>query len=126
MKTLSKIISVAMLISFLSCSDLFDDSLGEIEDPVDVIINIELKVTGSAKSVFVTYENKDGGTSQIDSVSVPWSYTYTGNTDDFYYISAQNNGENGTVTVTAYKNGQTMKTSTSSGAYVIASVSGSI
>ena len=87
---------------------------------------VEYEVTGSASKVDVTYENEDGGTSQESDVSVPWSYSFKGYSGDFVYISAQNQGETGSVTVTIYKNGSVFKTSTSSGAYVIATASGTL
>jgi hypothetical protein len=87
---------------------------------------IKYEVTGSATFVSLTYENEDGGTSQIDSASVPWTHTFTAEKGDFVYISAQNNGENGNVTANIYLNGTLVKTSTSSGAYVIATASGSV
>jgi hypothetical protein len=86
--------------------------------------DIKYEVTGSASTVDITYENADGGTSQANGVSISWSYSFTGHTDDFVYVSAQNNGESGTVTVTIYKDGSVFKTSTSSGAFCIASASG--
>jgi len=41
-------------------------------------------------------------------------------------ISAQNNGSRGSITVTIYVNGKIFRTSTSSGAYVIASADGAV
>ena len=92
----------------------------------DTSIDVEYKVTGTASEVDVTYENEDGGTSQQSNVSVPWSYSFTGDPGDFVYISAQNQGESGSVTVTIYTDGDKFKSSTSSGAYVIATASGSL
>jgi len=90
------------------------------------VYDVEYKVTGSASTVNVTYENASGGVSQESDVSVPWSYTFEGEPDGFVYISAQNQGSSGTVTATIYKNGKSFKTSTSSGAYVIATASSSL
>jgi hypothetical protein len=84
---------------------------------------IEYRVTGTASRVDVTYTNRDGGTSQESSRTVPWSHEFECGHDNFLYISAQNNGSSGSVTVTIYKNGTAIKTSTSSGAYVIATAS---
>ena len=44
----------------------------------------------------------------------------------FVYVSAQNNQASGTVVVTIYRDGEVFKTSTSMGAYVIATASGSL
>ena len=85
--------------------------------------NVKYEVTGSASKVFITYQNENGGTSQ-EEASVPWSYSFTAESGDFVYVSAQNQGDNGSVTVTIYKDGEVFKTSTSSGGYVIATADG--
>lgn len=105
---------------------LFVFALASCDNPLDSSINVKYKVTGTADTVDVTYENSDGGTSQESDVSVPWSYSFTGEPGDFVYISAQNQGQTGTVTVTIYTDGDVFKTSTSEGAYVIATASGSL
>jgi hypothetical protein len=87
---------------------------------------VEYRVTGTALTVDLTIENSNGGTSQYSDEPLPWSYSYTGRSDDFVYVSAQNQGDTGTVTATIYIDGDVYKTSTSSGAYVIATASGSI
>jgi hypothetical protein len=84
---------------------------------------VEYKITGTASQVDVTLNNATGGTEQYDNVSVPHTYTFETFDDWFLYISAQNQGEYGSVTVTIYLNGEVVKTSTSSGAYVIATAS---
>ncbi len=83
------------------------------------------EITGTAKEVDVTLNNATGGTEQYSNVSIPKKYSYSSFTDSFLYISAQNQGESGSVTVSIYVNGKLFKTSRSSGAYVIASASGS-
>lgn len=105
-----------MLFVFSGCEDVFGPKF------YDVIY----KVTGSAITVDVTYANEDGGTSQESDVSVPWSYSFRREEGEFVYISAQNQGESGSVTVRIYKDGSIFKTSTSSGAYVIATASGTL
>ncbi len=81
-------------------------------------------ITGTAEEVFVTLSNAEGGTEQYSSVSVPRRYTYTTFPADTVYISAQNEGASGTVRVSIYLNGELFRTSSSSGAYVIATASG--
>ena len=88
--------------------------------------DIKYEVTGSAPSVSLTYENSSGGTSQTTGTPLPWTYTFSGKPGDFLYVSAQNDGASGSVTATIYENGSVVQTSTSSGAYVIATASGSI
>ena len=85
---------------------------------------MEYEVTGSASSVDVTYANESGGTSRQSGVSLPWSYSFTGDPGDFVYILAENKGATGSVTATIYKNGNEFKTSTSSAPYGTAEASG--
>ena len=89
-------------------------------------IECEYKVTGTANTVDVTYSNESEGTSQESNVSVPWTYSFDGEEGQFVYISAQNQGTSGSVTVTIYRNGKKIEKSTSNGAYVIATASGSL
>jgi len=83
------------------------------------------EITGTASIVDVTLNNPTGGTEQYSGVQVPHQFTYSSFPDDFLYISAQNQGEYGSVTVTIHLNNEVFKTSTSEGAYVIATASGS-
>ena len=87
---------------------------------------VKYQVTGTAKTVDLTIENEDGGTSQFSNRPVPWTYTFTSIYDTWVYCSAQNQGETGSVITTIYVNDVKFKQSTSEGAYVIASASGSI
>lgn len=93
---------------------------------------VEYRVVGSGPSVDVTLSNATGGTEQYSDQTLPYSYTFTTTEEDqFVYISAQINGT-GTITSEIYRksvNGGSWvlyDSSTSSGAYVIATVSGSI
>ncbi len=88
--------------------------------------DVKYEVTGSAQSADITYQNEDGGTSQLSDEPLPWSISFKGDAMDFVYVSAQNKGETGSVTATIYKDGEQFKSSTSSGAYVIASADGSL
>lgn len=87
---------------------------------------VDYIVSGSADRVDITYENGSGNAEQISDVSLPWEYSFDGASGDFLYISAQNQGTNGSVTCEIYVNGTLEETSTSSGAYVIATASGSV
>lgn len=110
---MKKIIFFLIIFLFLAC------------DPNELkIYSIEYKVTGSASRVDVTYANDSGGTSQQSNVRVPWSYSFNRIKGSFVYISAQNQGESGSVIVTIYKENELFKRSESNGAYVIASASG--
>lgn len=111
----SRLIAPIIILLFVACSN-----------PLSSSVSVRYKVSGTAESVDITYENADGGTSQLSDEELPWSITFDGNIGDFVYISAQNQGETGTVTVTIYKNGDVYKQSTSEGAYVIATASGTL
>ena len=86
--------------------------------------SVEYKVSGSANSASITYSNAQGGTEQ-QKINLPWSKSFTVTSGSFLYISAQNEGDSGSVTCQILVNGSVYKTSTSSGAYVIADCSGS-
>lgn len=87
---------------------------------------VRYSITGTANSVSITYQNVYGGVSQIGNTSVPWSLSFTGEPGDFVYVSAQNQGETGKVTAIIFIDDDVFKSSTSSGAFVIATSSGSI
>lgn len=101
----------------------------DLDDDKYIIISyqylVRYEITGTAKTVDVTLNNSNGGTSQYSNVTLPKSYKYSTFNDDFLYISAQNNDKLGSVTVSIYYKDKLFKTSTSSGAYVIATASGS-
>lgn len=84
--------------------------------------NVIYEIRGSAESADLTLKNEQGGTEQF-SVKLPYHYELVGTTGAFLYISAQNEGEFGTVEVAIKANGKTLKQSISGGAYKIASAS---
>ena len=95
--------------------------------PVDYSRAVVYEVTGSATLIFcITIENQDGGTSQYTDIVPPWTMNLSMYRGDFVYVSAQNGTDTGTVTATIYVDGAVFKTSTSSGAYVIASAYGTL
>jgi hypothetical protein len=96
------------------------------------VARIKYEVTGTASSVSITLTNPGGGIEQYSNVKIPGSYEFSvpiqRGSFNYYHasISAQNNGSRGDVTVTIYVNGKKFRTSTSSGAYVIASADAAI
>lgn len=111
-----KIVLAAVILSIvLACSNPFDTS-----------IQVRYEVTGSAEYVNVTYQNDSGGISQVTNVPLPWSISFSGDPEDYVYLSAQNQGETGSVTVTIFKDGDVFKRATSQGSFVVASVSGTL
>jgi hypothetical protein len=86
--------------------------------------SVTYRVDGTARSASLTYQNAQGGTQQ-ETVALPWEQPMTAQAGSFVYISAQNQGESGNVTVHIIVDGTEFKQSTARGAYAIASASGS-
>lgn len=112
MKT--KVLALLAAVALTACGD------GDFTGRYDVVY----EVTGSAQSASLTWATTGGGTSQ-QTVNLPWNIKYTMRDGDFVYISAQNQGKTGSVTTTIKADGKTFKSTTSTGAYVIATASGS-
>jgi hypothetical protein len=93
--------------------------------PTPTSTSVVYRISGTAKTVDITFNNDTGGTEQYSDIKLPYEISYEDFQDDFLYISAQNNGESGSVIVIIEVNGETFKTSKSEGAFVIASASGS-
>ena len=91
---------------------------------VPTTYTVKYEISGSADEVSITMENETGNTEQFNT-DLPFSKSFKVERGDFLYISAQNQGEYGTVTCTISVNGTVLETATSSGAYKIASCSGS-
>jgi hypothetical protein len=68
-------------------------------NPDSKTYDVSYRVSGTAPSVNITMTNQSGGTSQFSDVSLPWSHSFSGKSGDFVYLSAQNQGQYGTVTV---------------------------
>jgi len=84
---------------------------------------VEYKISGTATSVSITLSNSTGGTEQYSDVILPKVYSYSNFSSNFLYISAQNNGDSGTVNVECYYEGVLKDSAHSEGAYVIATAS---
>jgi hypothetical protein len=125
-KVISKKLLLGLVITVIFLMASCDDrSLG-----MPVSYTIKYEITGNATSVNITINNANGNTEQFSHVSLPWEKTFTVEIEKdryyFAYVSAQNQGNSGDVTARIYKDGSVFKSSTSSGAYVIASASGSV
>jgi len=92
--------------------------------PGDKVPAVIYVVTGTAAKASVTYTNSTGGIEQISAVSLPWEKSFSTFSDDYVSISAQNQGESGTIETVIYVDGKEFKKSSSTGEYVIASASG--
>ncbi len=100
---------------------LMEQELQELLRPKVTIYKVFGKGTTKAS---LTFETPDG-TSQQD-VRLPWQQSYTFAPGSFVYLSAQNQSDSGCITAQIVVEGKTWKEVESCGAYVIASVSGSI
>jgi hypothetical protein len=75
---------------------------------------VQFEVTGSASLVWIVYQNASGVVT-LNSVPLPWSYSFTGNKADFVSLSAtSSSGILPVVTVTIYEDGSVVQTATSS------------
>jgi len=117
-----KLLTILLSLILFAC----ESNPKEPDDPEPTTATVKYEVTGTAQTVDITLSNKEEGTSQFGDVSVPWSMSFVAPRGNFVYLSAQNQGQTGTVICTIYINGDQFKSSTSSGAYVIATASGSI
>ena len=83
-----------------------------------LLSNYMYEITGTATSVRITFYDENGSTIQ-QPVNLPWSYSFqrSNGYDFFAYLSAQNEGTDGTVTAKIYKEGNVERQATASGAY---------
>jgi len=96
--------------------------------PVSTSHTVRYLVTGTARAVDITMQTPSG-TSQQDNLSLPLTSKATGkaglefkmDAGEFLYISAQNQGESGTVTCSIFVDGTKVAEVSSEGAYSIAS-----
>lgn len=86
--------------------------------------DVAYRITGSARSVDLTYQNASASSEQARAKPVPWNMTFSAHPGQFLYVSAQNNGESGTVKCELLVNGIVVKSAESSGAYTIATCDG--
>jgi hypothetical protein len=80
--------------------------------------------TNCTRGANLTYSNVDGDTTQQSNQGNGWFYWMIPRSSQFLYLSAQNQCDYGYITVKLVKDGVTLKDNTSTGAYVIATVSG--
>jgi hypothetical protein len=81
-------------------------------------------LNGGTPSVDLTYQTPTG-VGQVNGASTGWTVNYTMPDGGFMYVSGQNATEYGTVTCRIKVDGNVVSQNTSSGAYSIATCSGS-
>lgn len=109
------LLSLAMLLSILAGCEVFEPTTH----------TVVYRIKGSAGRAMVNIANVEGGTEQFNDVAVPWRRILPNvKTGHFLYLSAQNQADRGVITCEIEVDGKIWKTSTSVGAYVIATCSG--
>lgn len=116
MKKLYILFIALTLLGSLSCGSFVDA----------LLYDVSYSVTCSSGTVNVTIQNSSKGTSQFSDVKTPWNYDFSAEDNDFVYVSAQNNQSSGKVSCYITKDGNTIKSNSCSGAYCIATCSGSL
>jgi hypothetical protein len=118
---MNKLIGVfLLLIGFCACSEIVEATTQRQYYIVEYIVEGDLPY----QCADIVINNAQGGTEMISGVYLTWSKKIEVPEGHFVYLSAQNNGEAGGVTVIIKLNGVEVKRSYSSGAYVIATASG--
>lgn len=84
--------------------------------------SVMYKVTGS-HGLSITYANQGGDTAQTKTYKQKWDYSFRAKSGQFLYVSAQNEGDSGSVECEITVDGYTVKHTESQGGYVIASCS---
>jgi hypothetical protein len=116
------ILGIVFVIYLLSPDRKISEAGPETKTSAVVYYHVEGSGTNSAH---VTYENRTGGTEQLDSVNLPWDCPL-GDVPrgTFLYISAQNNERSGCITTSLIIDGVKTKDTRSCGEFVIATSSG--
>lgn len=111
------LLTITLCLLLFSCKNPFE--------PENENRTIKYTITGTCAKADATYEFT-GGTQQESNIKPgQWAKSYNAKKGDFVYISAQNYTATGDITVSIYVDDRLFKTATSSGAYVIATASGS-
>lgn len=99
---------------------------GPVDVPATALRRVVYRVSGTADSVELTYQNESGNGEQRTAFMLPWSEEYRMPAGAFMYVSAQNAEASGRVTCEILVDGQVVEQATSQGGYVIATCSGSV
>lgn len=118
-KLVSFLAAIGLLTVVCICIAVLTPSLSGVSGVLSKSHNVVLRVGGSASSAFITYNNAQGGTEQVE-VYLPWEKEFTVKESVFLYVSAQNQDAYGDISCEIIVDGKTIKNSSSSGGYVIA------
>lgn len=113
-RTFAAVLLVAALCSMASvCGD---------DDPDSGQVLYEFHGSCAGDLTYVVGET----TEQVDNAPSGWTKRFTGHDGDFVYLSAQNTCASGTVSVRIAYRDREVNAASSTGAYVIATASGSL
>lgn len=130
-RSVSILVAAAAAFTLAGCSQPTreEQALANLQERIDARGgfpgSVTYEISGTAETVSITMETPTG-TSQQAEVSLPWeSSSQDFNVGDSVYVSAQNEGESGTVRckITGMT-GKVLAENSSSGAYTIATCSG--
>ena len=86
---------------------------------------VEYKVTGTAYSALLSYDDGQGGTEAVNDAELPWSKTLTGIEAGVpLFISAQNDADMGDVVCEIMVDGKSIKKSQVEGGFGLATCEG--
>lgn len=115
MNALKRLFVVFVLAAATACGGGSDESV-EVEYYVS---NGEVLTSARAS---VTFSPGPGLTSQA-TATMPWRQKFKAKDGDFLYVAAQSFQASGRITASIYVDGKLLRTSSSTGAYAIASAS---
>ena len=113
-------VTLVVLFFLLVVIIALSQSIGDNAQSHHGYTNVTYRVTGSAQFVDVSFTNATNGMDH-HSVSLPYAAEEMLRAGDHAYVTAQNHGELGDVTVEILLDGISVKTATSNGEYCIAS-----
>lgn len=123
-RILAGIFFLLLLVALLSVFSKNNASTSSTVQQQSTTCLVVYEVTGKTRSVSVTLSNGSGNTEQYANYRVPFRMSFQMRHGQFAYISAQNDEDEGYITSSIYVDEKLFQTSTSRGAYVIASASG--
>lgn len=83
-------------------------------DPLAASYVVKYTVTGTAETGNIDYFDENGGLAIINGIQIPWSHSFSASRGHEVYITAQRTSQQGTVTVTIYRNNEILDQATSS------------
>jgi hypothetical protein len=122
---LGKAIAITVAILLAGGWLLYSTSKRPASTPASTLRTVAYDVTGSADSFSITAKSATG-TEQASNRALPAHVTYMMDPGAFAYISAQNEGESGSITCTITVDGQVISRNTADGAFTIATCQGNV